>query len=164
MAMAQTDYFLKLDGIDGESIDAKHPNEIVLTSWGVGAANSASLSSATGAGAGKVTVRDFHFTKVYDKASPRLFVACCNGQHIKSATLTCRKAGAGQVEFLTVVLTNVIVTSYDVLGAADAGGVQDDQVTLGFARIELRYVQQSPTGAALPPITTGWDLAANKPV
>jgi type VI secretion system secreted protein Hcp len=161
--MAQTDYFLKLDGIDGESIDAHHPNEIVLTSWSVGAANSAPIASATGAGAGKVTLKDFHFTKAYDKASPRLFLACCNGQHIKSATLTCRKATAGQVEFLIVTLTNLIVTSYDVLGAAD-GVVQDDQVTLGYARIELRYVQQSPTGAALPPITTGWDLAANKPV
>lgn len=31
--MAQVDYFLKIDGIEGESTDAKHKNEIDVVSW-----------------------------------------------------------------------------------------------------------------------------------
>ena len=31
--MAAVDYFLKLDGIPGESTDSKHKNEIDVTDW-----------------------------------------------------------------------------------------------------------------------------------
>ena len=34
--MAVVDYFLKIDGIDGESSDDKHKNEIQVESWSFG--------------------------------------------------------------------------------------------------------------------------------
>lgn len=34
------DYFLKLDGIEGESADSNHKNEIQLMSWSWGASRS----------------------------------------------------------------------------------------------------------------------------
>ena len=35
--MASTDFFLKIDGIPGESADGKHKEEIDLESWSWGA-------------------------------------------------------------------------------------------------------------------------------
>src|SRR5260370_1116356 len=86
--MAVVDYFLKIDGIEGESQDAKHKNEIQLVSWSFGATNHGTAAAGLGMGAGKVQMGDFHFVMHANKASPKLFLACCNGDHIKKAVLT----------------------------------------------------------------------------
>src|SRR5271165_6880604 len=109
--MATVDYFLKIDGIEGESMDAKHKNEIQLQSWSFGESQQGAFVQGGGGGAGKVTMQDFHFTMQTNKASPKLFLSCANGEHIKSALLTCRKAGKEQQEFLKVTFTNLLVSS-----------------------------------------------------
>ena len=48
--MATGDMFLKLDGIEGESLDDKHKNEIALTSFSIGASNAGSGAVGTGSG------------------------------------------------------------------------------------------------------------------
>ena len=58
--MAAVDYFLKFDGIDGESADAKHKDEIDVESWSWGKTTPARLGGWRG-GAGKVSMQDFHF-------------------------------------------------------------------------------------------------------
>ena len=42
--------------------------------------------------------------------------ACATGQHLKDATITMRKAGRGQQDYLIIKLTDVLVTNgkYDV--------------------------------------------------
>lgn len=51
-------------------------------------------------------------------ASPQLFLGCATGEHFKSATLTARKAGANQQEFLVIKLNDVLVSSYQNSGAS----------------------------------------------
>jgi type VI secretion system secreted protein Hcp len=70
--MAAVDYFLKLDGIEGESHDSKHKNEIDLQSWSWGESQSGTGAAAGGSGAGKVSMQDFHFVMRVNKASPDL--------------------------------------------------------------------------------------------
>jgi len=96
--MASVDYYLKLDGIPGESTDSKHKGEIDLESWGWGQTNAGTHGGGSGGGAGKVNMHDFNFTMKINKASPKLFLACATGQHIKEALLTCRRAGKEQQE------------------------------------------------------------------
>src|SRR3954463_7879854 len=98
--MAAVDYFLKIDGIQGESTDSKHKNEIDIESWSWGQTNAGSHAYGGGGGAGKVSMHDFSFTMRTNKASQKLFLACASGQHIKEALLTCRKAGKEQQEYL----------------------------------------------------------------
>jgi len=45
---ASADYFLKIDGVDGESSDDKHKNQIDILSWSWGASNSGSMASGGG--------------------------------------------------------------------------------------------------------------------
>ncbi len=87
------DYFLKIDGIQGESQDKTHKNEIEIESFSWGATQTGTASHGGGMGAGRVSVQDFKFVMQVNKASPKLFLVCAQGEHIKNAILTCRKAG-----------------------------------------------------------------------
>ncbi|HKX30802.1 MAG TPA: type VI secretion system tube protein Hcp, partial [Blastocatellia bacterium] len=107
--MATTDYFLKLQGIDGESQDSKHKNEIDLLSWSWGETNMGKESFGGGGGAGKVQMQDFNFSMKASKASSKLLLACANGDHITQAILTCRKAGKEQQEYLKITFKQCLV-------------------------------------------------------
>src|SRR4026209_2403837 len=105
--MAAIDYFLKLDGISGESKDSKHKGEIEVLSFSFGETQSAPSGIGGGGGAGKVKMSDFSFTARTTKASPQLFLSCAQGKHLKQAILTVRKAGGSQQEDLIIKLNNV---------------------------------------------------------
>src|SRR5256885_4223522 len=115
--MAAFDYFLKLDGIPGESADAKHKGEIDVLSWSWGESQEIAAAPGGGLGAGKVAMTDLHVSANLSKASPQLLLACAAGTHINSAVLTGRKPGKGQTEFLTFSLSDVLVSGYQTGGA-----------------------------------------------
>ena len=50
------DVFIKINGIDGESQDAAHLNEIDVIGWRWKVAQPATMMSGSGGGAGKATV------------------------------------------------------------------------------------------------------------
>lgn len=155
------DYFLKIDGIPGESRDAKHKGEIELESFSWGATNEPAPGVGGGAGAGKVAIQDLHVVKKIDKASPRLFLACASGQHHKEAVLTARKAGQAQQEYLIIKLGDVVVTSFQT-GGSEASETPHDSVSFDFGRIELQYRPQKADGSLDAAIKAGWDVKKNK--
>ena len=162
--MASVDYFLKIDGIDGEAQDAKHSNEIILESWSWGENQTGTSSHGTGMGAGKVQMQDFHFVMTENKASPKLFLACANGQHISKATLTCRKAGEEQQEFLTIVLSDILVSGFHTGGSGHGDVVPTNQISLNFSKIEYDYKAQDKGGKLGASVKAGWDLKKNQKV
>ena len=68
--MATVDFFMKFDGIEGETADAKHKDEIDAESWSWGETHPTGDPWAAAAGAGKVTMQDFHFVMGLNKATP----------------------------------------------------------------------------------------------
>ncbi len=162
--MAAVDYFLKIDGIEGESQDSKHKNEIELQSWSWGESQAGTHGVGAGGGAGKVQMQDFHFVFTHTKASPKLFLACANGEHIKKAVLTCRKAGKEQQEYLKVTISDFLVSSYQTGGAAASSILPSDQVSLNFTKIEFEYKAQKPDGTLEGPTKAGWNVKENKAV
>jgi type VI secretion system secreted protein Hcp len=97
-------------------------------------------------GSGKVQMQDFHFVMRVNKASPLLFLCCANGEHIKSATLTCRKAGKEQQEYLKYTFSDLLVSSYQTGGSA-GNVVPLDQISLNFTKVEFEYKEQKPDGS-----------------
>lgn len=162
--MAAVDYFLKIDGIPGESQDHKHKGEIEIESWSWGEANSGSHSVGAGGGAGKVQMQDFHFVMPENKASPLLMLACAGGDHIKAAQLVCRKAGKDQQEFLTIKFSDLLVSSFQTGGSAHGGVIPQNQISLNFSKIEYEYKPQKADGTLDSPSKAGWDVKANKKV
>lgn len=159
--MAAVDYFLKIDGIDGESQDAKHKGEIDLQSFSWGASNTGSHAAGGGGGAGKVQMQDFHFTMRVNKATPKLMLACASGEHIKKAVLTCRKAGKEQQEFVKVTFSDLLVSSYQTGGSGGADVLPTESISLNFAKVELEYKEQKADGSLGGAIQAGWDLKKN---
>ena len=140
------DYFLKIDGIQGESQDSKHKDEIQLESWSWGEINSGSASRGAGMGAGKVQMNDFNFAMSVNKASPKLLLACAQGDHIKSALLTCRKAGKDQQEYLKITFNDLMVSSYQAGGSAHMDVLPQDQISFNFTAIKFEYREQKADG------------------
>jgi type VI secretion system secreted protein Hcp len=153
------DYFIKFDGIKGESADDKHKDEIDIQSWSWGESNVGAAAHGGGAAAGKASMQDFHFAMHMNTASVSLMKACATGQHIKDATFTGRKAGKGQQEFLTFKFRDVLISSYQIGGAEE---LPFDQVSFNFAKIEVEYKPQKPDGSVGPGIQFKYDLKAHK--
>lgn len=162
--MAAVDYFLKIDGIEGESADSKHKAEIDLQSWSWGESQQGTGSFGGGGGAGKVAMQDFHFVMHVNKASPKLMLACATGDHIKSAILTCRKAGKDQQEFLKVTMSDLLVASFQTGGSGSDSVIPVDQISLNFAKIEYEYKAQKADGTLDGAVKAGYDLKLNKKV
>ena len=160
--MAAVDYFIKFDGIKGESADVKHKDEIDVESWSWGETHAGAASSGGGGGAGKVSMQDFHFVMKLNRASPTLMKACATGQHIKMATLSARKAGKGQQEYLTFKFQDVLVSSIQTGGSEDADALPTDQVSFNFAKLEVEYKPEKADGSLGAAVEFRYDLKANK--
>ncbi len=155
------DYFLKIDSIPGESTDSKHKDEIDLLSWSWGESNAGSHAYGGGGGAGKVSLNDFSFTMNVNKASPKLFLACANGQHIKEALLVCRKAGKDQQEYLKIKFSDLLVSSYQT-GGSSGDVVPVESITFNFDKIEISYAPQKKEGGLGSPVVHNWSQKENK--
>ncbi len=155
--MAIVDYFLKIDGIPGESQDKTHKNEIEIQSFSWGAVQTGTASHGGGMGAGKVQMQDFHFVMRVNKSSPKLMLACANGEHIKNAVLVCRKAGKEQQEYLKVTFTDLLVSSYQT-GGSGGDVIPMDQISLNFSKVEIEYKEQKPDGSLGGAIKAFYDM------
>jgi type VI secretion system secreted protein Hcp len=155
--------FLKIDGIKGESQDAKHKDEIHIESFSWGMNQTGVGGMGGGSGAGKVNIHDISITKVVDKSSTPLMLACCNGKHFATALITVRKAGENPLEYLKIKLTDVLVSS--VQEAGHGGDTLSESLTLNFAKVNVAYQQQNSKGAAEgSPDEMGWDVKKNEKV
>ena len=154
------DMFLKIEGIKGESQDDKHKDEIDVLSWSWGMTHAAKLTTGSGGGAGKASFHDLSFTHKIDKASPVLLKGCATGQHLKEATITRRKAGKGQQEFLIIKMNDVLITAVSDADNDEGGNLET--VSLAFAKVDLEYRPQKADGSLDAGIHFKYDIKAHK--
>ena len=114
------DFFLRIDGIPGESQNPRHQGEIEVESFSWSETYLASAAGA-GGGGGKVHVQDLHITKQIDKASPLLMLAVASGRHFTSAVLTAQRPGTEPLDYLTISLGGVMANSYQTGAPGRAG-------------------------------------------
>ncbi|HTN49672.1 MAG TPA: type VI secretion system tube protein Hcp [Burkholderiaceae bacterium] len=148
--MAHEDFFLKLDAerggvIKGEAQDREHKDEIDVVGWSWGMS---APTSAAGNRKARATIHQLCVRKRIDSASTALMAAVAQNGKLKTAVLTARRAGGGQIDFLRVTLRNAFLTSIEV--AADGGeqgtGTLED-LKISFETIKVEYVPQGPDGA-----------------
>ena len=155
-----SDIFAKIGDIKGESTDAKHKDEIEVLSFSWGVTNGATIGPGSGAGAGKATFQDLSIVHTIDKASPLLLKACATGQHLKEATITHRKAGKGQQEYLIIKMNDVIITGVSL--SDSSGGAGSENVTMAFAKVDFEYKPLNSSGSLDAGIHFKYDIKANK--
>ncbi|MBI3406322.1 MAG: type VI secretion system tube protein Hcp [Acidobacteria bacterium] len=158
------DMFLKIDGIDGESHDAKHKSWIPIESWAWGEHQAGSASHGGGSGVGKVEMQDFSFAKFMDKSTPKLALFCANGKHIPTVEFIARKAGGDQQKYMQLKLSDVLISSFHTSNSNGSNSLPMEQVALNFSKVELEYFQQDAKGATASAGKMGWSVKENKAV
>lgn len=137
------DYFLKLDGIDGESADSNHKNEIQIMSWSWGASQVTSVGGTGGSGAGKASLSDFSIMANFDKATPKFFKSICAGTHIKTGTMSAIKSGGDGKPYLKVDFKELFVSNLQISGSSEIPMVS---LSFTYNEIKIDYSTQNEQG------------------
>jgi len=156
------DIFLKIDGIQGESLDSAHKDEIEVLAYSWKVLQESSMHAGSGGGAGKATVEDLEFSHYVDRSSPNLMKYCMTGKHVAEAKLTVRKAGGSPLEYSKFTFNDVIVTSVSPAGSNTDELRVKETVRLSFTKIKQEYVVQNAQGGSGGAITAGYDIKGNK--
>lgn len=158
------DMFIKIGDVEGEAQDKAHGKEIdvLAFSWGMSQAGTMHLGS--GGGSGKVAVQDLYFTKFIDSSSARLLQAMTTHEHFPTATLIVRKSGKKQLEYVKLIMKDLVVTSLNIDEPEREGQVVIDErlrevVSLNFRSFEYKYVPQLVGGAGGVEKSMFWNIA-----
>jgi type VI secretion system secreted protein Hcp len=143
--------FLRLDGIQGESLDEgssfnPHKREIEIVDWNWKIDNTAPYAMNHAQQSTKIDVQHIEVTKICDIATAALVKHCTLGTHIPEGQITCRKkAGDTKIQYLIVVLKDVMVKTVNWTGKGTDHLVQEI-ITLSFSEFEIRYKLQLNSG------------------
>ncbi|MTD26644.1 Hcp family type VI secretion system effector [Erwinia sorbitola] len=157
--MAQ-DIFIKISGIEGESQDFAHKGEIDVRRWYWAVSQTSNMHSGSGGGAGKSTVHDLFFDHYIDKTTPTLLQYCLNGKHIPEVILTVRKAGGTPLEYLKIIMQEVIISAVIPVGN-NTIRCPREKIGLSFSRVKMDYVLQNAEGNSAGTISMGYDIKSN---
>lgn len=140
------DYYVKVDGIDGESTARGHERWIDVDSFSWGVANG-----------GSAQFMPFGWTQAVDKSTPYIFVAVASGEHFANVQMdTVRSGGRSDESFFTMLFEDAVFTSLQVNGGPDGIDVAGQLV---YQVVEMRYRPQRPDGTYDPPIIGRWDVS-----
>ena len=129
--------FMFIDGINGESQDARHPMWSDLTGYHV------SFSRVTGA-AGRAALGSFVVTMPYSLAVPPLLKALVTGKVIPAVKVQAATAGELEQNYLTITLGNVRVGA---LRESSSGERPAETMSLVATKINVSYSAQRPDGS-----------------
>ncbi|WP_298820738.1 type VI secretion system tube protein Hcp [uncultured Roseibium sp.] len=156
------DFFLKLDGINGESQDKSHKDEIDVLSWSWGASQSGTTHMGGGSGSGKAFFQDLSITKYVDKSTPVLLQHVSTGKHIAKGTMYVRKAaGDNPLEYIKLEMKDIIVTNVSTGGSGSDDRITES-ATLNFGEYKFIYTEQKADGSKGAAPEFAWDIAANE--
>jgi type VI secretion system secreted protein Hcp len=160
--MALVDMFLKLDGVDGESPDPAHKNEIQLDGFRVNLVSP--RDSFTNQAGGVRRWSHLSMRGKIDKSTPLLFMKLATNAKIPKAVLTCRKAGKEQFEYFKITLSEVLVVKVQAGDLEATGGdvIPHCDFDLAYGKIEISAQTQTSMGTMGGPVMFLDDLMSNK--
>lgn len=151
---ALADTFLRLEGIPGESTDAKHKDEIDVLSFTQSWINANSGGKAQ---CGAITVM-----KNIDRSSPLLLKKTVQGVHISNGQITFRTEGGDPSlnEYYIIKLTEILITEVTQKDTPDPSRIVE-KVVLNARTFEYEYKPQLSTGGLGPSVKFGYDCATS---
>ena len=155
------DTYVELTGIEGEATAKGFEKKIEIFSFSWGASAPVSIGSgSSGISASKVSISSFNMMKKTDVASPKLFKACCTGDHITKMTVSMRKQTGvgGQDAFLIYSFDNVMVESVQWSGSSGGDDTPTESVSFAFAKVTVEYKTQGKDGKLVAGTPVVWDV------
>ena len=150
---AAFDAYLKIEGVTGESADAKHAGWIDVQSFNNGAAKATDTVPA-----------DFSslcLIKLADKSSPVLSQKCAQGAVFPAAQLEFLTSDANRLRFYQITLSNLVVSSVSTSGQSGGSETPQESVCLNFRWISWTCTEFDVAGAPVRDISAWWNLALN---
>jgi type VI secretion system secreted protein Hcp len=152
-SQAAVDAYLKIEGVDGESIDSRHRGWIQVHAFQNGVI-------APSAGVPKPAFSDLCLEASTDKSMPALKQSCAAGRRFPSATLELITGDANRARFYQILLTNVLVSVAN--STANTGQDSPSEVVcLNFEQIYWTYTEFDSAGRPKNDIKAWWDLISN---
>jgi type VI secretion system secreted protein Hcp len=110
------------------------------------------------------TTRTSRSCHTLDKASPKLALFCCRGDHIPSVKVELCRATGDKQKYLEYRLYDTIVSSVRPAGAAKgAETLPLEVVCFNYGKIEIIYTETDhKTGHAKGDVFATWDLVQNR--
>ncbi|MCW1384101.1 Ig-like domain-containing protein, partial [Novosphingobium sp. KCTC 2891] len=152
-------YYIKIDGIAGDSVSKDHKGWFEVSSYQLGANNTASLFG--GAGAGKAEFSDLNIALAGTTALTALLASSAAGKHIAAVEIEGVSGGATPSTVFDLTLNDVLVSSVNS-GTGGGDGALSTSVSFGYSRIGLVTTEQNPDGSPGDRYEFGWDLATAK--
>ncbi|HNY40498.1 MAG TPA: type VI secretion system tube protein Hcp [Bryobacteraceae bacterium] len=151
------DSYLKIEGIPGEAKQKGYEGWIHLDGWQWGSSTAGQAERGGGLIGGKVQMQDFHITKLTDKATPKLFEACCKGQVFGEMKVNVVRMPGNQV-VMDFNFKQCMVTSYQTGGGSGDAGVPIENVSLNFQKVNLHMTAMKEDGTVEGMVQAGWDI------
>lgn len=147
--------FIKFDGVDGEATDDRHRGWSELASF---AQAMHRVQPAAGGGRlGTVVFEDLACVKPVDKSSPKLAEAVAKGKAFPKVEIhLTAQFGDERAVYYAYELRNVLVTSYQVGGSADA--VPIEELALNFEEIKVTYTEYDAVGRKKGDVEYSWKV------
>jgi type VI secretion system secreted protein Hcp len=152
--------YIKFDGVDGECKDKDHKGWIDIESMSQGMRQPGRGATGASRRRGDVIVDDIQTTKLYDKSSPKLAEAVCNGKVFPKVEIhfTASTTDKGRETYLSYELKNVMVTSYNMSGVGQSDTPPMDSFSLNFEEIRCTYHQVSAAGKKEGKVEYSWKV------
>ena len=155
-----SDFYVKIDGIDGDSNDKSHSKWIEVVSFSHGAVQNVGAGRATDV-SGRGAFEPFSFVHLIDKATPKIQQFCMSGQKIAKVQFqVCRAVAGKQEPVYEVTMENVKISKasiksvvsgsngaasmIDSFQGADGAYMPLEQVELVAGKITWKYTAIKP--------------------
>jgi type VI secretion system secreted protein Hcp len=145
--MMASSYFLKIDGIEGQSVDKNHTKWIDVLSCSHGVLQNVSIQRGADV-AGRGQFIPFTFTHAVDKATPKIQLACMKGTKLEKVEFVfCQLITGPQTPVYEVTMENVKVAKAEVKTVnTESGG----EVTAQQAVEEVQLIAGKSTWKVTP--------------
>jgi type VI secretion system secreted protein Hcp len=155
-----SDFFVKIDGIDGDSNDKSHGKWIEVISFSHGALQNVGAGRATDV-SGRGSFAPFSFVHLIDKATPKIQQFCMSGQKVAKVQFhVCRAIAGKQEPVYEVTLENVKIAKAFVKTAIPSGNGAPEMLD-NFVGSDASYIPLEQVDLIAGKIT--WKYTAIKP-
>jgi type VI protein secretion system component Hcp len=144
---ASSDYYLKIEGVKGESQITNCPDCMKISSWNWGTLNSNYTSDAIS----QLRVqnqgmpKEFNFTMVTNSVSPQLLQAALSGNHFKNGELLgFKQTSSGGDASFTITFSDILISGYQI-STPSTDDIPMDQIIFDFSNANVGVSSQTNT-------------------
>jgi type VI secretion system secreted protein Hcp len=153
------DYFLNLQGAQGESQQTNFSNQVKVMSWNFGGYSESTVGRTSGSGAGKVTMQPLNIVCEMDAGYTKLAGFLTQGKHVAQGVLSAVKNGSNNEAYITITMKEVFVAKLNVQASTQVPVVN---VSLTYKSIETEYKKQNEQGNLETAGTHTYDASKNE--